>query len=138
MHTATLTAASEWLASADPDPSRAHRWMTQTNIVMLPLGKLFDAVRVPTEKGQVALDAGIGGPVVCSPEDDVHYFLVPPGTDTTWAHTTEIMCWGDGTYLMVPSLLVTTPPNVHWVQAPDGTGTLVEPEGLAASLAGAV
>jgi hypothetical protein len=131
---ATLTAASEWLASADPDPTRAHRWMSQTTIVMLPLGRLFDAVRVPSQKGAAVVAGGIPGPVVCSPEDDVHYFLVPPGTAEEWDHTTEIMCWGDGTYLMVPSLLVTVPPTVHWTQAPDGAGLLVNPQTLALAL----
>lgn len=137
MH-ATLAAASEWLASADPDPGRAQLWMSQTRIVMLPLGSLFDAVRVPTAVGEVVVEAGIEGPVVRDPRGSADYFLVPPGTSATWVTpdgVTDVTCLGTATWLTVPSLPVTAPPGAHWIQAPDGSGLLVAPERLADALA---
>lgn len=135
---ATLAAASEWLASADPDPGRAQLWMSQTRIVMLPLGSLFDAVRVPTAVGESIVDAGLEGPVVRDPRGSVDYFLVPPGTAGIWVTpkgVADVTCLGTATWLTVPSLPVTTPPGAHWIQAPDGSGQLVDPERLADALA---
>lgn len=136
-----LTAASEWLASADPDPGRAQLWMSQTRIVMLPLGSLFDAVRVPTDVGKRIVETGIEGPVVRDPRGSVDYFLVPPGTSATWETpegVADVTCLGPATWLTVPSLPVTAPPGAYWIQAPDGSGLLVAPERLAGALARAV
>jgi hypothetical protein len=137
--TDTLSAARAWLAAADPDASRAQLWLTQTSIVLLPLGRVFDAVRVDGPIAQPAIAAGIRGPVIADPRGDAVYFLVPPGGWGAWPVALRgIEYLGVATYLTVPSPSITAPPGVHWVQPPDGTGDLVDPEELTRALVGAV
>ncbi|MDJ0460568.1 hypothetical protein [Streptomyces sp. H27-C3] len=133
MSTETPAAASAWLASADPDPTRARLWISQTSIVLLPLGRTFDAIKVPEHPAREAMATGIDGPVIRDPGGRVRYFLIPPGSAAGWS-TPGTERLGDTSYLTVPAPAVMYPPGPHWVQPPDGSGTLVDPAALAALL----
>ncbi|MBC2908312.1 hypothetical protein H4N64_43910, partial [Streptomyces sp. PSKA01] len=104
-----------WLASAHPSPAAVHReWDSETRLALIPLGKLFDAVRISeslvhsvagvSEPATVADWLGWsfnGGPVIHDPAGRRYYALVPPGTAPDW-RAPAAACLGDGTYLGVP------------------------------------
>ncbi|MEV0220325.1 hypothetical protein [Streptomyces sp. NPDC050704] len=106
---------SAWLASAHPSPLQAQReWSSVARLALLPLGKRFDAVRIPeavvhavTGSGEAAIvDSRLaaclnGGPVVRDPCCCRYYALVPPGTADKWK-SPAADCLGQGTYLGVP------------------------------------
>lgn len=135
MTSTELPAVSQWLATADPAPDRAALWLSHTGIVVLPLGRLFDAVKVSTDTGHEILAAGLDGPVICDPHPQAVYFLVPPGTAAEWPNDSTSACLGDTAYLTIPVPARVTPPGPYWMQAPDGRGHLVEADALAELLA---
>jgi hypothetical protein len=111
---------SGWLAAAHPSPDTArHEWDT-AKLAMIPLGRRFDAVRLPKLIVHVAAasdnpavveerlaDYLCGGPVIHDPGCHRYYALVPPGTAATW-QAPVVECLGDGTYLGVPRVDLTT------------------------------
>lgn len=127
---AETTAAAEWLAAADPDPEHARAWLGSATIVMLPLGSLFEAVKVEDTHADAL---GVPGPIIRDGGGRCRFYLVPVGTRATW-DVDGIECLGDTCYLTVPVPARTAGPGPFWEQAPDGTGTLVDPVALAAAL----
>lgn len=126
MSVSTLAAAAEWLVAADPDPDHARVWLSSTNIIMLPLGRQFEAVKVPERLGESVLAQGVDGPVIRDGGGRCYFFLVPVGTRERWAvDGTE--CLGDTCYLTIPVPARTYPPGPFWSQQPDGSGLLVDP-----------
>ncbi|MGW6460421.1 hypothetical protein ACWF94_31615 [Streptomyces sp. NPDC055078] len=125
-----------WLAQADPDPERAKRWLSSTRIVLLPIGRTWDAVKAPRIHGLAAVESGIDGPVISDPAGQTVFFLVPPGTSATW-DLADTTCLGDACWLSVLVPAITAPPGPHWLQPPDGCGTLVTPDTLWAALTAA-
>ncbi|MFF8872674.1 hypothetical protein [Streptomyces massasporeus] len=104
-----------WLASAHPSPGIAFReWGSVAKLALIPLGRRFEAVRIPQDVVQRASGSGTrpvtpawlahylnSGPVIHDPGFRRYYALVPPGTARTWcAPVAE--CLGGGTYLGVP------------------------------------
>lgn len=120
---------AEWLAKADPDPEHAKRWLSSARILLLPLGRLWDVVKVPRLRGLAAVEMGVDGPVIHDPAGQAVFFLVPVGTAIVW-DVDGTVCLGDACYLATPVPVVKTPPGPHWLQAPDGSGQLVDPETL--------
>ncbi len=104
-----------WLASAHPSPAAVLReWDGGAWLALIPLGKLFDAVRIPeslvhsmagfTDPATVNAWLGWsfnGGPVIHDPAGRRYYALVPPGTAPHWSASAAAYL-GDGTYLGVP------------------------------------
>ncbi|MEU6918405.1 hypothetical protein [Streptomyces olindensis] len=104
-----------WLASAHPSPDTARsEWGSAARLALIPLGSLFEAVRLPEQivhcaagsdessvlSERLAQHLG-GGPVIHAPAFRRYYALVPPGTAQAWlAPVAE--CLGEGTYLGVP------------------------------------
>lgn len=104
-----------WLASAHPSPDTARsEWGSAARLALIPLGSLFEAVRLPEEivhraagsdessvlSERLAQYLG-GGSVIHDPGFRRYYALVPPGTAQAWlAPVAE--CLGEGTYLGVP------------------------------------
>lgn len=127
---------SAWLAQADPDRDHAERWLSKARIVLLPLGRAWDAVKVPRRQGLAAVEMGIEGPVIYDPAGQSVFFLVAPGTYVTW-QLEGTSCLGDACWLSTPVPEVTHPPGPHWLQPPDGSGQLVEAGTLRAALAAA-
>ncbi|MBC2902506.1 hypothetical protein [Streptomyces cupreus] len=108
-------AIEAWLASAHASPAAVRRgWDTTARLALVPLGRLFDAVRVPAAVAHQAFashDQSVvarrlarhlhGGPVIHDPAGRRYYALVPPGTSQEW-RAPAVQCLGEGTYLGVP------------------------------------
>lgn len=132
MLTETAAAARDWLAAADPQPAHAHRWWDAAEVVLLPLGSKWDAVQVGEHLARQAL-AAVSGPVIHDPAAGNYIFLVPAGTSAAW-DVVGAECLGVACWLTVPAPTRTAPPGLHWLRAPDGTGTLADPVALRAAL----
>ncbi len=110
-------AAAHWLLSAHPEPDQAlQEWLSKGGLVLLPLGTLFSAVRIPGHLVHAAAgsedptvvdtflaEALVAGPVICDPRGCRYYALVPAGTTGRWRDP-RAECLGNGTYLGVPRL----------------------------------
>ncbi len=111
-----------WLASAHASPAAVRRnWDSPARLALVPLGRLFDAVRVPAAIAHHAFashDQAVvtrklarhmrGGPVIHDPAGRRYYALVPPGTAREW-QAPAAQCLGEGTYLGVPRPDLTEP-----------------------------
>lgn len=136
-------AIADWLAHAHPDPGRARAEWSRHGIALLPLGRRFDAVRVPAERIHAAVGCDrpatvaaalaewLHGPVIRDTRGDgrPYYVLVAP--TAAWYGTEQRL--GTDTYLGVPrpgplSLLAA------WVVPPEHPGNLCDPAHLRAFL----
>ena len=124
--------AHAWLAQADPDPEHANRWLSQARVVLLPLGRAWDAVKVLAPLG-IEAARSVCGPVIYDPAGHAVFFLVPAGTAKTW-ELADTMPLGEACYLTTPAPEVTAPPGPHWLHVPDGR-SLVDPHQLREALA---
>ncbi|MGW5123333.1 hypothetical protein ACWEQ7_04560 [Streptomyces sp. NPDC004069] len=122
-----LLAAEHWLLSAHPRPREARAEWAKCGDVLLPLGTLFSAVRIPgalvqavastTEADEVDafLEDALNGPVICNPRGLRYYALVPASMPATWRDAADdwraqdVECLGRGCYLGVPPLNATRP-----------------------------
>ncbi|MEV0211424.1 MULTISPECIES: hypothetical protein [unclassified Streptomyces] len=124
--------AVEWLASAAPDPEACRReWeRNPQGIALLPAGKAWDVLILPSELGYPTLDVLTRvldrlGPVLADFGDARMGFLVPPGTAARWLGT-GIRTVGDGAWIVVPYPGRSTS-GVRWLVPPDGSGLLTDP-----------
>ncbi|MFJ9538826.1 hypothetical protein ACIRPX_16355 [Streptomyces sp. NPDC101225] len=124
--------AVEWLASVAPDPEACRReWeRNPQGIALLPAGKAWDVIILPSGLGYPTLDVltrilGRPGPVLADFGDARMGFLVPPGTAARWLGT-GIRTAGAGTWIVVPYPGRSTS-GVRWLVPPDGSGTLTDP-----------
>ncbi|GHE71174.1 hypothetical protein CP980_09135 [Streptomyces vinaceus] len=140
MHGSEIKTAVEWLVSVAPDPD-ACRWEWERNplgVALLPAGRQWDVLILPGELGQAALDVltqllDRPGPVLADSGATRRSrtstprlgFFVPPGTASRWLGT-GVRGAGRGTWIVVPYPGRTTG-GVHWLVAPDGSGTLTDP-----------
>lgn len=126
----TITAAEAWIARADPDAAHADVWLRSAKILLLPLGRVWSAVKVQEHDG-LAAAAEVPGPVIHDPAGRSVFFLVP--TNAGWGYPgTELL--GDTCWLTVPAPSVTEPPGPHWISPPDGSGLLADVRQLRAAL----
>lgn len=117
--------AAHPLLAAHPEPHKAREeWAKPHGMMLLPLGTVFAAVRMParlvhaaagsdehtTVNRHLARDLR-GGPVICDPCGRRYYALVPADTDATWSSPNKATvllsgaeCLGLGTRLGVPRL----------------------------------
>ncbi|GGV19275.1 hypothetical protein [Streptomyces spectabilis] len=135
---------ADWLAQAHPLPSRARREWADAYVAMIPLGRRFDAVRVPAARVHAAvageepatvaaaLKDWLRGPVIRDLRSPLgaYYFLVPPGAE--WDGPEARL--STGTYLGVPRVghiayLMT------WVVPPEHPGNLCDVAALHTLLA---
>ncbi|WP_051852538.1 hypothetical protein [Streptomyces aureocirculatus] len=134
---------TEWLAQTDPNPRAVYRAWDKDGVALLPLGRRFDAIRVPCERVYAvgsgdpqivatALLSWLDGPVIRDLRSSMgpYYVLIPP--DSPWDGTEE--CLGNDTYLGVPRPGVLSL-HAHWVVPPLCPGQLCDPAHLAALLA---
>ncbi|MCM1964818.1 hypothetical protein [Streptomyces sp. G1] len=111
---------------------------------MLPAGNIWDAVKVPSMYGLAVADpdaltaVAVAGPSHHDPMSGSVYFLVPPGSGGEWPPGTEYL--GEATWVCTPAVDVRKGERKrpYWVQAPDGSGALVDPDELRAALDAAV
>jgi hypothetical protein len=126
------TTPVEWLASAAPDPEACRRdWERDPRgIALLPAGKAWDVLILPSALGCRTLDVltrilDRPGPVLADFGDERVGFLVPPGTADRWLGT-GIRTAGAGTWIVVPH--PGRPARaVRWLVPPDGSGLLTDP-----------
>ncbi|MET8452485.1 bifunctional DNA primase/polymerase [Streptomyces sp. NPDC005209] len=125
-------AAVEWLVSVAPDPE-ACRWEWERNprgVALLPAGRAWDVLILPSELGYPTLDVltrilDQPGPVLVDFGDSRMGFFVPSGTAARWLGT-GIRTAGAGTWIVVP-YPGRTAGAVRWLVPPDGSGTLTDP-----------
>ncbi|MFE3325653.1 hypothetical protein [Streptomyces sp. NPDC059176] len=134
-------AAVEWLVSVAPDPAVC-RWEWERSplgVALLPAGRRWDVLILP--RGLAAPTLAVLrrfaerlGPVLAGPTRVG--FFVPTGTSAHWLGT-GIRNAGDGSWIAVP-YPGRAAARVHWLIAPDGSGTLNDPWLLEASMHEAV
>ncbi|MER5889247.1 hypothetical protein ABT160_35935 [Streptomyces sp. NPDC001941] len=123
---------STWLASALPHPEEARAaWRHGLRPPMIPMGTLFDAIRMPEQLVYAATghDAAAPysiatalsrfglGPVIRT-YDHWYYALVPPQTAAHWT-SPHAVCRSSGAWMPVPAVNRTTPDHaVHWTIPP--------------------
>jgi hypothetical protein len=124
--------AVEWLASAAPDPEACRRdWERgPRGIALLPAGKVWDVLILPSGLGYPTLDVltrvlDRPGPVLADFGDARTGFFVPPGTAARWVGT-GIRTVGAGTWIVVP-YPGRMAGGLRWLVPPDGSGTLTDP-----------
>jgi hypothetical protein len=132
--------ATAWLADADHDPAHALDWWAHDldHVALIPIGRSFDLIQVPLTRGILALaslrdTAPRSWPVYTDREGDTVSFLVPVGTSATWVldGTTAL---GDATYAWMPPPSALEPVGISWLQPPDGSGSLWDPQVLREAL----
>ncbi|ARX83190.1 MULTISPECIES: hypothetical protein [Streptomyces] len=137
-------AVCNWLARTHPLPEQAHAEWAHHGLALLPLGRRFDAIRIPAgrmrgvvgsaEPDTVAkvLAEWLHGPVLRDTRysEAPYYALVPPGTP--WPDTEQHL--GADAYLGVPRPDGVTP-LAAWVVPPQHPGHLCDPARLRTLLA---
>jgi hypothetical protein len=115
-----------------PDPEACRReWeRNPQGIALLPAGRAWDVLILPSELGYPTLDVLTRildrlGPVLADFGDARMGFLVPPGTAARWLGT-GIRTVGAGTWIVVPYPGRSTR-GVRWLVPPDGSGMLTDP-----------
>ncbi|GGS81491.1 MULTISPECIES: hypothetical protein [Streptomyces] len=152
--------AEEWLISAHPVPRQARAELREHGVVLLPLGGLFSAVRIPGRIVQalaastdpadidtVLTEVLADGPVICAVGGPRYYALVPPSMPQTWRDAAEdwrgddVACLGRESYLGMPALAAVDYPQtgatVYW-SVPPRPGILCEPLAVARLVAAGV
>ncbi|GGV13508.1 hypothetical protein [Streptomyces spectabilis] len=128
-------AVSQWLAEADPRPGKVWAEWEKHGIALLPLGRRFDAIRVPAERIHAAADsdkpevvatvlhAWIDGPVFRDFRSSMgpYYVLISTGAD--WDGPDERLT--TDTYLGVPRPGHSTMLS-RWVVLPSHPGALCD------------
>ncbi|MFI5806516.1 hypothetical protein [Streptomyces sp. NPDC051561] len=119
---------ARWLAEASDTPDHTHAEWADRGVALLPLGRRFDAVRVPGELVRAALAANgsPAGPLILDPHSAMYYALVPPRTTETWVCAFGT-CLGQGAWLGVPHPERVGPPGPHWVTRGDRPTSLCRP-----------
>lgn len=124
--------AAEWLTSVAPDPGACRRqWERDPRgIALLPAGKAWDVLILPSVLGYPTLDVltrilDRPGPVLADFGDARMGFFVPAGTAARWLGT-GIRTAGHGTWIVVP-YPGRTAGGLRWLVLPDGSGTLTDP-----------
>ncbi|MCX4691052.1 hypothetical protein [Streptomyces sp. NBC_01408] len=115
----TRPTMSDWLAGGHDRPEQVRKEWRERGIVLLPIGRAFDAVRLPervvfaalgTEGRSFAhtdfgLEESLGGPVIHDGHGRTYYAIVPPGTVREWRHCgLGVECLGHGTHFGVPAV----------------------------------
>lgn len=121
-----------WLATAHPTPSRAYTEWTEQGVALLPLGRRFNAIRIPgalvhaatgsdtPDRVAQAVSDALDGPVIHDQltAGPTYYALVPYAPGISWLGANDTPLLGPDTYLGVPALNRTAPPGTYWVLPP--------------------
>ena len=133
--------SARWLASAGDDPTACLReWrLSEWGVVLLPAGRLWDALAVPETLGHSLLNSfarsghPTTGPVLRNTRRQELVLLMTPGSPATRLgraarHLTT------GTWLAVPDPGRRVS-GLSWLVPPDGSGTLFSPRDVYPALA---
>ncbi|MEU2562828.1 hypothetical protein ABZ626_26315 [Streptomyces longispororuber] len=136
--------ATAWLADADPRPHKVWAEWEQHGVALIPLGRRFDAVRVPAERMHAAagsdtprtvadaLRSWLEGPVLRDLRSSLgpYYVLIAPDAD-----------WGGPDDRLSTDVFLGVPRPGHptmltrWIVEPQAPGHLCDPRYLRALLA---
>ncbi|MGP3632664.1 hypothetical protein ACTU45_04690 [Streptomyces sp. 24-1644] len=86
---------------------------------LAPAGKEWDAIRVTRIVGLQAIRS-LGartGPVIMDPAARVMYFLVPPGSTSSWEHLPQSTALSETNHVVLPPKHKHTPPGPYWLIA---------------------
>ncbi|OIV36952.1 hypothetical protein BIV57_13240 [Mangrovactinospora gilvigrisea] len=139
-----------YCASNRPDPiANALRWLAATSTLPalvledfansgqspLVVGTLFDVLKVPAPVGTRVLEQlqqreAAMGPLLADSDTGSVYILIPPGTAGSWQAGGSAYDRAAATTLLVP-IPGTTRSGRHWLNPPDGSGELTDPDLLA-------
>ncbi|WP_240678199.1 hypothetical protein [Streptomyces griseoviridis] len=135
---------SDWLARAHPVPRQAHLEWSEQGVALLPLGRLFAAIRLPgelvyaavgsadTDRVAAALRTRLKGPVIHDRRvaGVTYYSLINwgAGVIACMERAEDAPCLGEGTYLGVPRIDRQEPPGTYWVVPPRYDGDLCRPK----------
>ncbi len=134
-----------WLAGAHPVPRQAEAEWADSGLALLPLGTLFDAIRVPGElihrvmgsddsaTAGKTLDDWLHGPVIRDTRTGSGFYYVLIATDAPWDGPGIRL--STGTYLSVPRLSRQVSAVTFWAVLPPRRGRLCDPAHLDALLA---
>ncbi|WP_237307273.1 hypothetical protein [Streptomyces alboflavus] len=142
---ARCSVAGDWFARAHPLPDQAHTEWARHGVALLPLGRRFEAIRIPaahlhTAVGSAephtvaqALAERLHGPVFRDTRysEAPYYALVPP--DTAWADAEQHL--GRDAYLGVPHPDGSPSPLACWVVPPPAPAPSATPRTCAHSSA---
>lgn len=154
-------AVEHWLLSTLPREkhARARTDWAETGVVVLPLGGLFSAVRLPAKLllaligGKSPsrdgmdrfLDQELQGPVICDPRYQRYYALVPASMPDTWQQAASewramgVDCLGRGCSLGVPKVDAVTfdanPLGSYWSVPMPSLAMLCQPLDVARLIA---
>ncbi len=134
-------AAADFLARSQQAPEQARREWADTGVALLPLGRRFEAARLPArlvlttvcttdpQQTAVLLGRALNGPVIFDGRlmGGTYYALMRPSAGQPWKYQDVAPRLGVGTYLGVPRIGRTEPPGTHWVVPPRFPGDLCEP-----------
>lgn len=124
---------ARWLASACDDPTACLReWrLSERGVVLLPAGRLWDALAVPETLGHSLLNAVARcghpktGPVLHNSRRQELVLLMTPGSPATRLERAARYLT-TGTWLAVPDPGRRVS-GLSWLIPPDGSGTLFSP-----------
>ncbi|ARX85557.1 MULTISPECIES: hypothetical protein [Streptomyces] len=133
-----------WLAAADPHPHTVHLAWARQGLALIPLGRRFDAIRVPAERVHAAVGGAepeavaafladwLDGPVIRDVRSAFGPYYVLVATDAAWHGAEERL--STNTLLGVPRLGHPLTMLTRWVVPPSVPGDLCDPAHLAALL----
>ncbi|MFI6567111.1 hypothetical protein [Streptomyces sp. NPDC050534] len=118
-----------WLATAHPTPERAYLEWSEQGVALLPLGRRFNAIRIPGRLIHAAAGSDapdqvsrmlrdtLDGPVIHDhlSVGPAYYALGPHGRHIAWPGGNDTPLLSAGVYLGVPALERTTPPGTFWI-----------------------
>lgn len=133
-----------WLAAADPHPDTVHAAWAQQGLALIPLGRRFDAIRVPAERVHAAVGSAepeavaafladwLDGPVIRDVRSAFGPYYVLVATDAAWHGAEERL--STNTLLGVPRPGDPLTTLTRWVVPPSAPGDLCDPGHLGALL----
>lgn len=133
-----------WLAGAAPLPEAVHAAWAERGMALLPLGRRFDAIRVPADRMHAAVHSSetrtvatflgdwLAGPVIRDIRSAFGPYYVLIATDSAWNGAEERLSTNRS--LGVPRLGHPVSMLTRWVVPPRAPGGLCDPAHLRALL----
>lgn len=135
---------SEWLVLAHPVPQQARAEWSNHGVAMLPLGKLFAAVRISGDLVHAAVGSENPCQVAASLSEQLHgpvihdhrsvgptyYALIQWHAGLAWDYDETAPCLRGDTYLGIPRVDRREPPGTYWVVLLRYDGDLCRPQAV--------
>lgn len=124
--TGPVTLNASWLMPADSDlPQQGRPPLPRGDVVLMPAGQLWDAVRTPLALGLPVLrrlladedDAHLLGPVLVDQVRGWLYWFISPGASDDWPDGVRLLV--AGSWLGAPPSAFEMTPDAEWLHLPD-------------------